>query len=57
MQTLGITYGPELELPKEKKETCHGRGLSFVCYQSSVVNGFEFMYVTFYILYCRRHFL
>lgn len=44
---LGITYGPELS-DKESREhvTSQERGLSFVCYQSSVADGFEFMYVT-----------
>jgi deferrochelatase/peroxidase EfeB len=36
----GVTYGPELSAGEELK-TLHERGLSFVCYQSSVEVGFE----------------
>jgi Dyp-type peroxidase family len=38
----GITYGPELSAGEEHKTICE-RGLSFVCYQSSVAAGFEFI--------------
>lgn len=40
----GIPFGPEVS-PDEahQSKTQHDRGLSFVCYQSSLANGFEFI--------------
>jgi len=38
----GIAFGPELSAGEEF-ETRHERGLSFVCYQSTLANGFEFI--------------
>ncbi|KAF8890920.1 peroxidase TAP [Infundibulicybe gibba] len=40
----GVQFGPEVQ-PDEKKEkkTLHGRGLLFACYQSNIVNGFQFV--------------
>ncbi|BGP12661.1 dye-decolorizing heme-containing peroxidase [Rhodosporidiobolus nylandii] len=40
----GIAYGPEVgEQEKRKGKTEHDRGLFFVCYQSSIENGFRFI--------------
>jgi len=40
----GIQFGPEVtEEEKKAKKTSQGRGLVFVCYQSSIENGFQFM--------------
>lgn len=52
MKIEGITFGPELT-DKEKlgKKTLEQRGLSFVCYQSSLTDGFEFMWVS-WLSYC-----
>jgi len=41
----GVPFGPELQ-DDESKETRHGRGLLFACYQSSIVNGFRFMQIS-----------
>ena len=40
----GIQFGPELT-PEETKagKTIHDRGLLFQCYQTSIVNGFQFL--------------
>jgi Dyp-type peroxidase family len=38
----GIAFGPEVSA-LEKLVTLHDRGLSFVCYQSSLAAGFEFI--------------
>ena len=38
----GIPFGPELTVHEQATGvTEHGRGLLFVCYQSSLVNGFQ----------------
>ncbi|CUA72643.1 Peroxidase 2 [Rhizoctonia solani] len=40
----GIPYGPEMTLDeKQENETEFERGLAFVCYQSSLEKGFEFI--------------
>lgn len=40
----GIQFGPEVtKQEKAAKKTFHGRGLVFVCYQTSIVNGFQFI--------------
>ncbi|KAF6747547.1 peroxidase TAP [Ephemerocybe angulata] len=40
----GIQFGPELtRAEKQQKKTLLGRGLLFVSYQSSIVNGFQFI--------------
>nr|7ANV_A Chain A, ancestral D-type dye decolorizing peroxidase [Geotrichum candidum] len=40
----GIPYGPEVTPEeKESKKTKHDRGLLFVCYQSNIENGFQFI--------------
>lgn len=38
-----ITFGPEVDETEEKKETKHRRGIYFLCYQSSIRNGFNFL--------------
>ncbi|KAJ6096020.1 hypothetical protein N7486_006766 [Penicillium sp. IBT 16267x] len=38
----GIPYGPELG-PDEKEKTKQDRGLMFLCYQTSLSNGFQFI--------------
>jgi len=40
----GIQFGPELT-PAENQsgKTIHGRGLIFICYQTSITNGFQFL--------------
>jgi deferrochelatase/peroxidase EfeB len=40
----GIAFGPEVtEEEKKKQETMRDRGLVFICYQSSIANGFQFI--------------
>jgi deferrochelatase/peroxidase EfeB len=40
----GIQFGPEVtSFEKFEGRTLHGRGLLFACYQSSIVNGFQFI--------------
>jgi deferrochelatase/peroxidase EfeB len=40
----GIPFGPEVTPAEEaSKTTQKGRGLLFVCYQSSISNGFQFL--------------
>ena len=40
----GIQFGKEVtDEEKKNKKTEHGRGLLFVCYQSSLENGFRFV--------------
>ncbi|KAF8654275.1 hypothetical protein AX16_003570 [Volvariella volvacea WC 439] len=40
----GIQFGPELtKQEKRERKTIHGRGLLFVCYQSSIVDAFQFI--------------
>lgn len=40
----GIPFGPEVSArEKQQKKTESARGLLFVCYQSSIGNGFEFI--------------
>jgi Dyp-type peroxidase family len=39
----GIAFGPEVDSDKEKKQTVYERGLMFVCYQTSIVDQFEFV--------------
>jgi len=40
----GIQFGPEVtDEEKNSKKTSLGRGLVFVCYQSSIENGFQFI--------------
>jgi deferrochelatase/peroxidase EfeB len=40
----GIQFGPEVsEEEKANQTTQQGRGLLFVCYQSSITNGFQFI--------------
>ena len=54
----GIPYGPEVFLDEELSgRTRIGvhRGLSFVCYQSSISNGFEFVQESAYrVSVCAR---
>ena len=39
-----ITFGPEVSIAEKlAHKTLHNRGLSFVCYQSNLANGFEFV--------------
>jgi len=38
-----ITFGPEVDEEKEKEETKERRGIYFLCYQSSIRNGFNFL--------------
>ncbi|KAF8485532.1 hypothetical protein JB92DRAFT_3026452 [Gautieria morchelliformis] len=43
----GIPFGPEVNSDeRQHHKTCQERGLAFVCYQSSLDNGFEFMQET-----------
>lgn len=40
----GIPYGPELsDEEKKKQKTVQDRGLMFLCYQTSLSNGFQFI--------------
>lgn len=40
----GIPFGPELTVLEEAEDKTHqDRGLAFVCYQSNIADGFEFM--------------
>jgi deferrochelatase/peroxidase EfeB len=40
----GIAYGPEVsEEEKRNKKTSKERGMLFVCYQSDIRNGFNFL--------------
>ncbi|KAF8952262.1 peroxidase TAP [Flammula alnicola] len=40
----GVQFGPEVTAEeKHAAKTQHGRGLLFACYQSSLVNGFQFL--------------
>jgi len=40
----GIAFGREVtEEEKAAKKTSLGRGLIFICYQSSITNGFQFI--------------
>ena len=40
----GIQFGPELtEEEKKSGKTIHDRGLLFICYQTSITNGFQFL--------------
>ncbi|KAF5374348.1 hypothetical protein D9758_004699 [Tetrapyrgos nigripes] len=40
----GIQFGPEVTQEEaNNKRTIHGRGLLFVCYQSDILNGFQFV--------------
>ena len=40
----GVQFGPELtKAEQESGKTMHGRGLLFTCYQSSLINGFQFL--------------
>lgn len=40
----GIQFGPEVtKSEKEEGKTQHGRGLLFMCYQSSIVDAFQFL--------------
>ena len=48
----GIQFGPEVtEAEKASGKTMHGRGLLFVCYQTSIEAGFKFLQE------CESHFL
>ena len=38
-----ITFGPEIDETEEKERTTHRRGIYFLCYQSSIRNGFNFL--------------
>lgn len=38
-----ITFGPEVDEIEEKEKTKHKRGIYFLCYQSSIRNGFNFL--------------
>ncbi|KAJ7260803.1 DyP-type peroxidase [Mycena rebaudengoi] len=43
----GIPYGPEVSWDEASShKTNHERGLAFVCYQSSIANGFQFLQQT-----------
>lgn len=46
----GITFGPEVT-PEEAaaNKTKIDRGLSFLCYQSNLTNGFEFVQKSMYL--------
>jgi deferrochelatase/peroxidase EfeB len=40
----GIQFGPEVtKAERAAKKTFHGRGLVFLAYQASIVNGFQFI--------------
>ena len=40
----GIAFGREVtDEEKAAKKTSHDRGLVFICYQSSITNGFQFI--------------
>jgi len=40
----GVQFGPELTAEENKSgKTLHSRGLLFTCYQSSIINGFQFL--------------
>ncbi|EJC98213.1 Dyp-type peroxidase [Fomitiporia mediterranea MF3/22] len=41
-----VPYGPEVDPDAEKFTTVNDRGLAFVCYQSNIDNGFEFVQKT-----------
>ena len=51
----GIPFGPEVT-PEEARtcKTRHTRGLAFVCYQSNLLVGFEFMQRRRYLLFERE---
>ena len=40
----GVQFGPEVTREEaHAAKTLHGRGLLFACYQTSIVNGFQFL--------------
>jgi hypothetical protein len=40
----GVQFGPEVTREEaHTAKTLHGRGLLFACYQTSLVNGFQFL--------------
>jgi hypothetical protein len=51
----GVQFGPEVTQEETKAaKTQHGRGLLFACYQTSIVNGFQFLQHSKYFLVIKQ---
>lgn len=51
----GIPFGPEVTgAERQAGKTANDRGLLFVCYQTSITNGFAFMQKSMLSLTCMK---